>query len=274
MVSYIFHTYAEGISLIDTINNTIEELNIKNCFFASYESMILVGDYIYIIGGWHNRKKWYKFSIQSKSIEYTGDIEGIEIGDYVSICYDGKDYIYLVNGYESTSYNIEDRLNIDRFNINTMIFERYHQLSNHYKRQISTMIFNNNLYSLAFNNKRMLFKLDLTSQTVTDIEIDINTRTACYDDKGNFYIHSKHNNRFIRFNVETNQTTNLISLPEKEGDVFLMYHRMSPTSNYIYSFGGVDYGNFRYSIETDQIEPYHTDLPYHSYWYGSLSIPY
>ncbi|EFA82476.1 hypothetical protein PPL_04901 [Heterostelium album PN500] len=230
--SYIFTTHqSRGATLINTSNNySIEELEFDYQFTYTTSSIISIGEYIYVFGGIENEWKWIKFSIRSKSIEHIGDIEGIK-GDYlISVCYDGQDHIYLVNGY-----HIKNR--IDRFNIKTMKFESYHQLPVGYGMQVSSMIFKGSLYSVSHNQNKM-FQFDLTNRTITDHQIDIKPSSACHDNNGNFFIFDMASKRFIKYNVETKQTNNLNSIPLKNGQFpFVIFHRESPTSSYIYSFG-------------------------------------
>ncbi|EFA82473.1 hypothetical protein PPL_04898 [Heterostelium album PN500] len=204
--------------------------------------------------------------MKSKSIEYIGDFKGIK-GDYhISVCYDGQDHIYLVNGY-----NIKNR--IDRFNIKTMKFESYYQLEIGYNMQVSSMIFKGSLYSVSYDQNK-LFQFDLTNRTITDHQIDISPWSACHDKNGNFFILDSTNNQFIKYNVETKQTINLNAIPLTNLQFSnLMYHRESPTSSYIYSFGEFNECNFKYSIESNQCEPFFRDIiKKNREWCASTSI--
>ncbi|EFA83372.1 hypothetical protein PPL_04165 [Heterostelium album PN500] len=268
--SYIFTTHQlDGATLINTSNNnSIEELKFDYQFNGTYSSIVSIDEYIYIIGGYHNPNKWIKISAKSKSIEHIGDIEGIK-GDYfISVCYDGQDHIYLLNGH-----NIKNR--IDRFNIKTMKFESYHQLPFGYDRQVSSMIFKGSLYSISYDQNK-LFEFDLTNRTITDHEIDIIPFSACHDNNGNFFILDRSNKRFIKYNVETKQSINLNAVPLANAYFpFVMYHRESPTSSYIYSFGYSSKCNFKYSIESNQCEPIFRDIINHNRaWCASTSITF
>ncbi|EFA82022.1 hypothetical protein PPL_04927 [Heterostelium album PN500] len=257
--SYIFITNkSKGATLINTSNNnSIEELEFEYQFSDTFSSIVSIGEYIYIFGGYYNQNKWIIISMKSKSIEHIGDIEGIKGDSLISVCYDGQDHIYLVNGSK-----ISNR--IDRFNIRTMKFESYHQIPVGYNHQVSSMIFKGSLYSISYD-KNKIFQFDLTNRTITDHRIDIIPWSACHDNNGNFFISDVTNKRFIKYNVETKQTINLIPIPHKNAQTsFLMYHRESPTSSYIYSFGSSNDCNFKYSIETDQCEPILRDIKNHN----------
>ncbi|EFA82113.1 hypothetical protein PPL_05018 [Heterostelium album PN500] len=252
--SYIFTTHHEmGATLINTSNNnSIEELKFDYQFDSTAPSIVSIDEYIYIFGGTGNENKWIKISMKSKSIEHIGDIKGIRGDIYISVCYDGQDHIYLVNGY--------DIRRIDRFNIKTMKFESYHQLPYGYGMQVSSMIFKGSLYSVAFS-PNLIFQFDLTNKTITDHQIDIKPWSGCHDNNGNFFILDMKNKRFIKYNVEANQTINLNVIPiTYEQYTYVMYHRESPTSSYIYSFGSSNGCNFKYSIESNQCEPFFRDI--------------
>ncbi|EFA76864.1 hypothetical protein PPL_09616 [Heterostelium album PN500] len=240
--SYIFSTHlAKGATLINTTDKSVQELNIDFNFNNTYQSIVSIGEYIYIFGGSSN--KWLKFSVKSKSIAHIGDIEVINCGLHTSVCYDGLDHIYLVD-YTNR---------IDRFNIKTMKFERYQLIPDGYKQQVSTMIYKGSLYSVSYTQKK-LFQLDLANGTIIDHQINIVPYTACHDNNGNFFIYSI--NRLTKYNVESRQSINLEPITTKSVGVFLMYHQESSTSSFIYSFGGVDFGNYRYSIESNNWEPF------------------
>ncbi|EFA82050.1 hypothetical protein PPL_04955 [Heterostelium album PN500] len=268
--SYIFITHqAKGATLINTSNNnSIEELKFDYQFDGTYSSIVSIGEYIYIFGGYNNENKWIKISIRSKSVEHIGDIEGIKGDSDISVCYDGQDHIYLVNGR-----NIKNR--IDRFNIKTMKFESYHQLPFGYNNQASSMIFKGSLYSISCNQYK-LFQFDLTNRTITDHQIDIIPLSSCHDNNGNFFILDVTNKRFIKYNVETKQTINLNADHLVNAQYpFVMYHRESPTSSYIYSFCNSLDSNFKYSIESNQCEPIFRDIKNHnSSWCASSSITF
>ncbi|EFA82034.1 hypothetical protein PPL_04939 [Heterostelium album PN500] len=253
--SYIFITHqSKGATLINTSNNnSIEELQFDYEFNCTYSSIVSIGEYIYIFGGYTNENKWIKISMKSKSIEHIGDIEGIKGDLDISVCYDGQDHIYLVNGWR-----IKNR--IDRFNIKTMKFESYHQLPVGYDRQITSMIFKGSLYSISFD-QNLMFQFDLTNRTITDHQIDIIPYSGCHDNNGNFFILDRKNKRFIKYNVETKQSNNLNAVPLTNAQYpWVMYHRESPTSSYIYSFGKSNDRNFKYSIESNQCEPFLRDI--------------
>ncbi|EFA76729.1 hypothetical protein PPL_09480 [Heterostelium album PN500] len=265
--TYIFTTHRDkGATLIDiSNNNSIDEIYIDYNFYGTFQSIISIGEYIYLFGGHHNLGKWMKFSIKSKSIEKIGYLEGINDDFNISVCYDGLDHIYLVSGGKTNR--------IDRFNIKTMKFDHYHKLPKEYYSQVSTMIFKGALYSVS-QDQNLIFKLDLANRTVTEQQIDTIPYTACHDNNGNFFIFDRTNARFIKYNVEDKQTVHLYYIPALDGRAYLRYYRESPTSSFIYSFGGVRYGNFKYSIEDNQCEPFLKNDNLERHWCGSIVINY
>ncbi|EFA82450.1 hypothetical protein PPL_04875 [Heterostelium album PN500] len=145
--------------------------------------------------------------MKSKSIEHIGDIEGINGDNCISVCYDGQDHIYLVNGHQTNR--------IDRFNIKTMKFESYHQLPDGYMYQISSMIFKGSLYSIPWSQNK-IFQFDLTNRTITDHQIDIISTSGCHDNNGNFFI----------FN-STNDSSNTMLKPNKQPISMLFLMRIT-----------------------------------------------
>ncbi|EFA78761.1 hypothetical protein PPL_08222 [Heterostelium album PN500] len=265
--SYIFTTHrSRGATLINTSNNnSIEQLDLNYDFYNTYQSIVSIGEYIYVFGGSDNPKKWMKFSMKSKSIEHIGDFKGIKGDRYFPVCYDGQDHIYLVIDFP--------KVKIDRFNINTMTFERYYQLPDEYDDQISAMIFKGSLYSISYKENNIL-KLDLVNSTITNHQIDIAPFRSCHDNNGNFFIYDEVTKRLIKYNVESKQSSNLEPIPKENECLFLIYHQESPTSSFIYSFGGVRQGNFKYSVEDDDWKSFLEDDKFDREWCASTSIQY
>ncbi|EFA78836.1 hypothetical protein PPL_08300 [Heterostelium album PN500] len=212
---YIFATHQnEGATLIDTSNNnSIEEFKFDHCFKQTYSSIITIDEYIYVFGGYSHQTQWYRISIKDKTIAF-GNMEDIDPGCAISVCYDGEDHIYLVNGFRTNR--------IDRFNIKTMQCQKYHQLPDQYHgQQVSSMIFKGKLYSIPFD-KASIIEFNFANRNIVSHSIGIKPFTACHDNNGNFYIHSRDlelrvPNKFIKYNVETNETNNLNPIPARDG---------------------------------------------------------
>ncbi|EFA79819.1 hypothetical protein PPL_06638 [Heterostelium album PN500] len=263
---YIFSTHDKnGATLINlSQNDSIEQFDVDYNFYGA--TIIPVGQDIYVFGGAHNQKKWMKFSMRSRSFEIIGDIEGIDGGFSISACYDGRDHIYLLNG-------ANQRGKIDRFNIQTMKFERYHILPEGHGQR-SSMIFKGSLYSINYDTNKML-QLNMVNREITYHLIDIKSYSACNDNNGNFYIsdcpkRSDDIKRFVKFNVERKRSVDLNPIPISND--ILMYHRESQTSSYVYSITGTEHGNFKYSIETNQYVPFFQQDEFKRVWCPSTSI--
>ncbi|EFA79832.1 hypothetical protein PPL_06651 [Heterostelium album PN500] len=248
ITQYIFSTHHKnGATLINLQNNSIEQFEIDYSFHRT--SIVSVGEDIYTFGGYDNQTKWMKFSMKSKSVALIGEMEGIDGGFSISACYDGRDHIYLLNARKK---------NINRFNIYTMKFERYRTLPEDYSIQRSSMIFQGSLYSYDLNK---MLQINLVNKEMTHHLLDIIAHSACNDNKGNFYIsyHPKRQGqnhgvqRFVKYNIESKEMIDLNAIPARYN---LMYHRESPTSSFIYSITGIEHGNFKYSIERNQYEPF------------------
>ncbi|EFA79219.1 hypothetical protein PPL_08047 [Heterostelium album PN500] len=267
--SYIFSTpsFSGAATLINlSNNNTVEQFSIDFDFSGTYSSIVAVGEYIYVFGGYNDPKKWMKFSIKSKSVEHIGDIVGIDVSCDLSACYDGKDHIYLVG----------DKQEIDRFNINTMKFEIYHKFTTikygKFSQVLSLMIFKGSLYIVGLENN-MVFQIDLTRKTLKPHIIGCKPFTACHDDNGNLYTNEYSKKQITKYNVESKQV-DTIDIPEIGDELNLMYHRESPFSSFIYSFGGCDCGNFKYSIESNKCEPFFEEDTFCRHISGSVSIKF
>ncbi|EFA78833.1 hypothetical protein PPL_08297 [Heterostelium album PN500] len=208
------------------VNDEIEEVNISHTFDFTNASITSIGENIYIFGGYLNKDNWYQFSMKSKSIEQSGEMKGID-GD-----------VYISN----RSIQHQDKAVREILSVIRRLW-----------KQVCSMIYKGSLYSVPM--EKDVFEFNLVKKNITIHKIGMKPFSACHDNNGNLYIHSK-DNRFIKYNIERSQITNLNPIPGKHGVVYLLYHQASPTSSYIYSFGGATYGNFRYSIESNQSEPF------------------
>ncbi|EFA78649.1 hypothetical protein PPL_08104 [Heterostelium album PN500] len=262
--SFILATHqSNGATLINTSNNTTEELQFSYDFFQTSSSMVSVGEYVYIFGGVPYRNKWFRFSLKSKSIDHVGDMDNYFADCFISVCYDGQDLIYLVNG------SMMNR--IDYFNVRTFQFDRLYMPKEILGQQLSSMFYKGKLYSVPLL-KKVIAEFDLTSnQLMLKHPIVSCPMSACHDDNGNFFIHGS-DGSLVKFNVETKQTTKLNVKTGKADSVYLLYHRVSAAESFVYSFGGVDYGNFKYSIEQQQQQPYLIGDKHVRAMYGSVSF--
>ncbi|EFA78825.1 hypothetical protein PPL_08289 [Heterostelium album PN500] len=225
--NYIMSTYQSndatkiegGVTLINTSNNKSEEFAIGHCFKMTYSSNITIGENIYIFGGKNNINQWRRISIKDKSTIF-GEMIGIQGDCFISVCYDGQDHIYLVNGFKTNR--------IDRFNIKTMQFDqKYFQFTVDYGQQVSSMIFK------ACHDNNGTFYIHSRDPEVQFIRYNVESTPKV-----------------------TNNLQLIPDLTRENAYLMLMYQRESSTSSFVYTFGGTKYGNFRYSIEDKLWEQY------------------
>ncbi|EFA83507.1 hypothetical protein PPL_02571 [Heterostelium album PN500] len=120
-MSFIFSVDCDNEAMLYNLTNTeVELLDIRSHGACTFNSMVVVGDSIYTFGGDDFSSRYQRFSIKSKSIDMEGDIVGIEGGKDISVCFDGYENIYLLNGYKRST------LVISRFNLHTMQFISAH----------------------------------------------------------------------------------------------------------------------------------------------------
>ncbi|EFA77746.1 hypothetical protein PPL_09403 [Heterostelium album PN500] len=258
MVTYLFSTDNEcKISLIPIANFIngnipfdslkIEQVPIKSEDRWSFNSVIAIGDHIYKFGGGLRRSNRYqRFSISSRLIDIDAEMTGVGECNCISVCYDSKDYIYLLDG------NIKSNTIISRYHIRTHKFEKYATINNTSYHHLS-FFYRGHLYSVIPIQKRII-KFDPVNFTTVNLAIDLlqhvpNARISCFDGKGNIYIQSSTN--FIRINIETAHVKMLSATKNISANNQLIYHQAGPNENNIYSLQGKDH-NFVYSIETNK----------------------
>ncbi|EFA83122.1 hypothetical protein PPL_03912 [Heterostelium album PN500] len=252
---FIFTTHtSKGATLIDINNKIIDEIQSKKYDFnGTYNSMVKVGDIIYIFGGFKNKTKYFRYSTLNGSIEVC-DMDGIEGGRWISVCYDGIDHIYMINR------DVHSRL--DRYNIKTEKFEKIDTFGVG-GVQILSLFYKGLIYSFS-SAANTINIYDVGKHNLQELKIDklFNaTIAACTDGNGNVYLHSK-DNLFIRFNIETNDTIELQPLGYFEQALSMTYQKISSSESYIYLLGGVRYNNHRYSIKNNQWENIFDDEKY------------
>ncbi|EFA84014.1 hypothetical protein PPL_03087 [Heterostelium album PN500] len=267
-----------GLALMDFVNkeNPEAHVQLKYGFLGTFNSMVTVGEHVYVFGGFAQRKMYCRFSTRTNSIEHTGEMVGVEGGFFISACYDGQDHIYLLGGkLDSISYL--DR--IDRFNIRTSRFERYHQLgqvgtrtySFHYKGLIYSVLWNQkNAHISIFN------PANKTNDQYQSNHLFSRIRAACSDQNGNLYMIPRDEHRFIRFNVETKQIDNLALSPFKTRHFLsaVYYKSAVDGADAIYFLGGSKYKNHKYSIEDNRWYTFLSNDPLERYDCGSVLFEY
>ncbi|EFA78773.1 hypothetical protein PPL_08234 [Heterostelium album PN500] len=128
----------------------------------------------------------------------------------------------------------------------------------------------NSIEQLNFDPHKSNYDFNRTYPSIISICEDIYVLGHIH--QGNFFIYDNNKKQLIKYNVENKKSINLKPIPIKESDKFLMYHRESPSSSFIYSFGGVKLGNFKYSIEHNRWEQFFKDDKFERDWCPSTPI--
>ncbi|EFA76705.1 putative RNA helicase [Heterostelium album PN500] len=245
---YLFTTHtnkgATLISLSDLLNNNnnnnnitpVEEMKFKIGFYGTFSAMVTIGEYIYIFGGRGQPHKYHRYSIKSKSIDIASDIP--KMTEYISVCYDQKEYIYVLGGNR-----------LDRFNTKSMEFERYLIISDESKKILS-LFYKGMLYSIPESSQKIL-GIDTNNRKVESFTSRLlfeHPVAACHDSNGNIFILGI-DGRFLRFNIDDRSIIMLSSTAKSGHYLSMLYHQVSKTENYVFLLGGGEHKNHRYSIE-------------------------
>ncbi|EFA83601.1 hypothetical protein PPL_02667 [Heterostelium album PN500] len=275
-----------GITFININTKEKESFKIDYNLHCTFANFLRIGEHLYVFGGSkakNTQDKYCRISLATKSIDLNGDIDGLLLGRSISLCYDGQDYIYLINGYNETKKKYLNR--VDRFNINTRQFEKYHVFVTNDLLGVHILSFFHQgmIYSIPYN-RNVIVQFDTENKTSSDIKIQkvLNTskpRAACTDGNGSIYIHTD-DMRFIRYNIETEKFTTLEPLITL-GDVLSMNYLTVNNNNnnnndiqssYIYLVGGHSYGNHRYNISSCEWELFDMEDDRNRIWCGSKII--
>ncbi|EFA86514.1 hypothetical protein PPL_00309 [Heterostelium album PN500] len=217
----------------------------------SYNSTVCVGKYIYSFGGAGllSSNKYQRFSLESMSIDISGTMTSIKPTTFISACYDGNKYIYLLDGFG------KENTEVYRYDIETMKFECYSTLFLYGGCHELSFFYQNQMYTVQTTGIRKIdpftkscIELPRLDNTQFTKYISMESTAVCEDGKGNIYTHS--GSKFIVLNLNTNEIRELT--PAK--DLLMVDHRMIYTSNnYIYVLQGLFF-NYRYSIDNDKWE--------------------
>ncbi|EFA79663.1 hypothetical protein PPL_07522 [Heterostelium album PN500] len=255
--SYIFSTDMDNkISILNiTDRNNIHfqqhDIDMKMYdSFTAYNSIVKVGDFIYIFGGGQNKKhnQFLKYSINTQEV-VINEMKGIDACQYLSACYDGQDHIYLFDGYN------KPKTDIYRYNINNSSFKRYSTIEINSNYHQFTFLFKGYIYTFTPELKK-IFKFDFKRKEIVKLPITIpqnnSARAVCTDGNGNIYTQSDLG--LHRINIETNQI-NLINITRIKfyNNHNMIYHQSDDGQNYIYSIEGDD-RNFIFSFENNKWE--------------------
>ncbi|EFA78838.1 hypothetical protein PPL_08303 [Heterostelium album PN500] len=216
---YILSTANSKISVIDiTDQNNIRftQQDITTIYTNfNYYSCVIVGNHFYNFGGGMKVKTYFRYSIDNQTFEEI-EMKGIKECGFVSVCYDDKNHIYLMDGFN------RPKLLIYRFNIINSTFEEYStaKISSSTYHHF-TFHFNNCIYSyIPFDQK--ILKFDIKIKATFEISIKLprsRERAACTDGRGNMFVLS--DTGFHQINIETNE---IKQLDRSTYNLTLIYH--------------------------------------------------
>ncbi|EFA82266.1 hypothetical protein PPL_04689 [Heterostelium album PN500] len=236
--TYLFSPHKNKTATIFNLSlGTSEEVPIFDCLYMTFSACLTIGEYIYIFGG-YTINFFFRFSIRTKKIE-KADMKGIRGGFGTSICYDGLQYIYILEGQ-----NPDQTSRIDRYDILNNEFERFGVLKNHIFHVLS-IYYKEMIYTFP-SNKNVMIRFCPHTKSIED------SKSGCTDGNGNAYILAQ-DGSFIRYNIEFKQFNRLQSMPRNE-HVYtsMVFHKVSDYEHNIYYMGGTIHKNYKYSIEENE----------------------
>ncbi|EFA74807.1 hypothetical protein PPL_11840 [Heterostelium album PN500] len=213
---YIFSTdhtkNVNRVALIDitsaqTTQYTIEYLkDVEMEDWWSFNSAVRVGDYVYRFGGGFVRSNRYqRFSLLTRSFDLDEPMGDAETSSYVSVCYDGHDHIYLLDG------SFRDSTQVTRYTVSTKQFEKCTVIPNTQFHHFS-FYYNGLIYSVIPNQK-LVMTIDPTTNfqvwrhTLNVAPYFSKNHAYCTDGKGGLYMLS--DLQFFYVNLVTKQTRKL-----------------------------------------------------------------
>ncbi|GAM25873.1 hypothetical protein SAMD00019534_090480 [Acytostelium subglobosum LB1] len=209
-----FNSEGGGISSfsLETLKWTPIETKFEELPENSYHSSVYARGSIYSFGGLFLPNVYTRYSLAEKKL-YQSYIVGANGGFFISVCFDGEKYIYLVGGADlDNEQNIVlsfDR--VDRFNIETEQFQHVEQHLNFGPMAYSTTFFHNNLLYIVNGYDISSFNVQTRVHTkITTHEVKHHTH-SCYDGIDNVYTLSK--SQFTRYTLSTKRRSQLRRSP-------------------------------------------------------------
>ncbi|EFA79683.1 hypothetical protein PPL_07374 [Heterostelium album PN500] len=229
---------------------TMQSLDVKAPRW-SYTSIIAVGDYIYNFGGigmFAKSNRYQRFNLVSMTIDIDEEMTGLSPVSFLSTCYDGNSYIYILDSYMNT-----EETNIIRYNIHSLQFERF--TTTMCKGDVDLSFFySGDLFSFGSTSGSLLrFNVETKKTTVVPVESSkiitySNSSACCHDGKGGIYALKE--KKFFYINVDTCEIKKL-DYTFLKTNARLQYHRVSETEAYIYCLQGAA-KSFVYSVANNQ----------------------
>ncbi|GAM25415.1 hypothetical protein SAMD00019534_085900 [Acytostelium subglobosum LB1] len=213
----------------------------------SYLTSVYVRGNFYTFGSVVEPNVYTRYSLAEKKL-YRAEIAGVCGGVFISVCFDGDRYIYLVGGVDTDMGNIKinavyDR--VDRFNIDTQQFEHVGKLST--PVMMANTFFHKGMVYVIYG--AVIFSFDiqtLTTQVLRSTPTTITTIASCFDGNDNVYILSSE--KFIRFTLSTKTEVQLTMSP-----IFVQLHGLIYDGSHgsLIYLGGVG-KNHQYSIQDNK----------------------
>ncbi|EFA81485.1 sec20 family protein [Heterostelium album PN500] len=150
----------------DNEQTLIESKEVDITLRRTYNSMVRVNDLIYIFASppWKPENRLFIYSIQTKSIVETIDVDKKYGGGGVSVCFDGDDYIYMMVGCYGRSADFNRKIN--RFRVSTREFEECFTLPELSYNHILSFFYEGMLYSLTIHHQS-LYIFDPKAKTLS-----------------------------------------------------------------------------------------------------------
>ncbi|EFA77088.1 hypothetical protein PPL_09841 [Heterostelium album PN500] len=268
---YLVTTDKNGqITKLDVNKNYQEEhLPLQFNNVNTFNSVVTIGEHVYVFGGAEGSKKQFKrFSVKTNIIDLEADMSRVE-GERISACYNGKNHIYLLNG------NKKSHVEISRYDIETNKFDRFAFLNNTHEAVLLSFFYQDMLYSVCRGATKII-RFNPNNKQRDDISVDgdhiENGSAFCTDGKGNIYIHClTDQQRFVRFNVIERKVETLNHAINME---ILFYLSMvyDPNHDLIYLLGGKEYQNYIYSVKHNSWYNFYSKDESTRYWCGTAIV--
>ncbi|GAM25943.1 hypothetical protein SAMD00019534_091180 [Acytostelium subglobosum LB1] len=252
-----------GIHLFDPAASNTKWMRVnwrekENRYNTLQSAAAAIDENVYIFGGEDRSVTYSRFSMSKQRVDFTGDIGTGQGGSFISTCYDGENYIYLVGGH----FRYESLTRIDRFDIRTGECQRIGclGLSKDMLYYFYSFIYKDVLYAVTYN-RNLVITFNLTTmerrQATPDYADGIfkNIWAMCYDDANHLYI-LKTDHQLIKLSLQSRKYITLATLEPKEklssshnitSMVYLTSNRGKQQS--LYLLGGLLYGTHQYSIQ-------------------------
>ncbi|GAM28537.1 hypothetical protein SAMD00019534_117130 [Acytostelium subglobosum LB1] len=247
--------------LFDTMNNTWSDLGTddKGRPFT-YHSIVAVRDMVYVMGGDTDSKTFSRFCMTTRKFDNIGQLNN-HCGFYVSACYDGDQYIYLVGGIFKSDYSTK----VSRMSIRSFIIEDVCSMVYSCAGTL-TFIKDGLLYIvggyLGTNHRRSLRTINLKTHeektVMEDLTFNKSIISSCYDGNDMVYILDS-TGHFFRVCVSMREKTVLAGPPFPATQHHSFVYMPSPekdNNDLVYFFGGNKIGTRCYSVR----ENHWTDL--------------